>query len=378
MAAVSAYNGLPRRHTGCSPESLWRSLRPAEPRWRHRTIKATIGDRPEITDAEWLKFLDDAAIVDAQAYADATMSVQENLVGLQKLLHSQQERRAMKRRIGYSRNSKRNDVVQLLSGDRVLARSTQYVSAAGHGKFDSTSDGLKEYTVLSVSGDIALLQDESTGQQCSRHVTLLKVMPKVLQPAAVEDLPSPKTKQLIEDMPQVGPFYKVRAEADGGCLFRSMVMGQQHLGGIHACHLQDNKEAALAMRQQVVQHSKRWLQGLTAPELANTEELLKAELLDEPTWKHDAEWSWDTFHTWLEQPLTYATAYCIGLFSKLTGITVRVWQQRDEKLNMVWEEAGGGNGLLSLLRTGNHYDLLVPAQRFRARGKLAPKLCGYE
>ena len=119
---------------------------------------------------------------------------------------------------------------------------------------------------------------------------------------------------------------------DGGCLFRSMVMGQQHLGGIHACHLQDNKEAALAMRQQVVQHSKRWPQGLTAPELANTEELLKAELVDEPNWNHDAEWSWDTFHTWLEQPLTYATAYCIGIFSK----------------------------------------------RFRARGKLPPKLCGYD
>lgn len=254
LSAVTAYNQLPRRSTGVSPETLWRSLRPPQARWRQRSLTATTGEVTNITDAEWLAFLDEHAQLTPAAYAAAAQDFQKDLGELQNLLQSQAERSKLAQRVQRSKKTTKADTMPLLSGDIVLTRSTQYRSSCGHGKFESNADGLKTFRVLHISGQIAVLKDETTGAELQKHVSLLKAMPRVLPASCAEPMvTSPQTKRKLQELQCIGPFWLVTAEADGGCLFRSMAMGRQWLHGVRPHLLQDNKANAAQLRLDVVQ-----------------------------------------------------------------------------------------------------------------------------
>lgn len=369
LSAVTAYNQLPRRSTGVSPETLRRSLRPPQPRWRQRSLTATTGEVTNITDAEWLAFLDEHAQLTPDAYAAAAQDFQKDLGELQNLLQSQSERSKLAQRVQRSKKTTKADAMPLLSGDIVLTRSTQYRSSCGHGKFESNADGLKTFRVLSISGQIAVLQDETTGAELQKHISLLKAMPRVI-PASCEEplLTSPRTKRKLEELQCIGPFWLVTAEADGGCLFRSMAMGRQWLHGVRPHLLQDNKANAAQLRLDVVQFAKRFCAGQDADNLATLQALVEAELLDETMWDKDVPFDWARFWSFLEQPTAFAGHFALSMFSQMCHISVRVLQQHAETgaLLKVWEEEVDNRwhdtaGKLAFPRSnGNHFDLLVP------------------
>ena len=60
-AAVLAHNNKPDKVHNVSPETMWRTLRTAASRWRNAGVKEAIpGPKEELTEAEWLKYLDDS------------------------------------------------------------------------------------------------------------------------------------------------------------------------------------------------------------------------------------------------------------------------------------------------------------------------------
>ena len=68
----------------------------------------------------------------------------------------------MKRRLGYDHKKTTESNVTLLSGDRVICRSTQYVSSSGQGKFETGPGGVKEYRVLSNKRGIVEVEELGT------------------------------------------------------------------------------------------------------------------------------------------------------------------------------------------------------------------------
>ena len=54
MQALAAYNNLPRRELGLSPETLWRALRAPQPRMQHRAMRAVMGTASDDVQDFWL------------------------------------------------------------------------------------------------------------------------------------------------------------------------------------------------------------------------------------------------------------------------------------------------------------------------------------
>lgn len=152
MAATAAFNSMPRRPHNLAPETLWRALRPLHSQWRQKTVDLTLGRADAlVTDEEWLDILDEHAAVGAKVFQEATSKFAENLAELRTLFHDAQERHALNKRV---RGQKRKAPVQapIVTGDRVLRRSTQYRSHAGFGKFENDAEGLCDYKVVSFHG----------------------------------------------------------------------------------------------------------------------------------------------------------------------------------------------------------------------------------
>ena len=61
MAATIAVNNRPNSLTGVSPETLWRTMRPVQSRWRNLLLgEAVHGVKPELSAIEWHEYLNEA------------------------------------------------------------------------------------------------------------------------------------------------------------------------------------------------------------------------------------------------------------------------------------------------------------------------------
>ena len=139
-----------------------------------------------------------------------------------------------------------------------------------------------------------------------------------------------------------------------------------------ACYIQDNDAQAEEMRLQVVQRSQLFVQGCSPETLAMAQEAVLAELEDEPLWDHSIEFTWSRFFEFLRQPRSYSTSWCLGRPAELHSASLKVLQHQCvvkgdvvcDILEEAWTENGEGNpvrdSVIWLLRTGQHYDLLLP------------------
>ena len=83
-------------------------------------------------------------------------------------------------------------------------------------------------------------------------------------------------------------------------------------------------------------------------------------------------YTWRRFFEFLRQPRTYSTSWCLGRLAELHSASLKVLQQQCvvkgdvvcDILEEAWTENGEGNperdSVIWLLRTGQHYDLLLP------------------
>lgn len=217
-----------------------------------------------MTDEEWQSYLDKFADLSQKDFQTTVAAFEEKLQPLQELVESQQLRDQMARRVKKSRVNTATAPMKLLSGDRVLARSSQYRSKIGHGKFEVHGDGrLKEFIVQSITGSIATLKEQGSGSVVQKHESLLKVLPLAVEGDQTETTPwSPNAKMQLQALPTIDSWYVKEARGDGACLFRSLSMGLEALAGVAAHHVEDNEQRAFALRKRLVRYSELHLQGL--------------------------------------------------------------------------------------------------------------------
>ena len=124
----------------------------------------------------------------------------------------------------------------------------------------------------------------------------------------------------------------------------------------------DNTQQALELRQQLCHYSELLVQGMTSEEQEKAKNLLVVELLDDPFWKEKGcEFSWPKYHEYLKESKTTAGHYCIMLFAKMERTCLKVWQQNKKGHPVLqWTEESEGSSCMNLLRSGAHFDLLVP------------------
>ena len=116
-----------------------------------------------------------------------------------------------------------------------------------------------------------------------------------------------------------------------------------------------------------------WLSLVSSTEtLAMAQEAVLAELEDEPLWDHSIEFTWSRFFEFLRQPRSYSTSWCLGRLAELHSASLKVLQHQCvvkgdvvcDILEEAWNENGEDNpvrdSVIWLLRTGQHYDLLLP------------------
>ena len=367
MAACTAYNSLPRRPLGLAPETLWRALRPLESRWRNRTLKATVNaPAAEITDEEWLQILDEYQAAGEDVYKQATESFAQDLQSLQHLVSSAAARAQMARRV---KSRKRAAPIQapLVTGDRVLCKSTQYRSTTGFGKFECSGEGLRKYTVVSLSGGIATLQEPSTGNMLTRHESLLKIMPHAIKPGQCADkdevLPSPLTKKCTIELETLGPFWILRAKPDGACFYRACAMALQIRAGVHPAYVQDSDVRVEELRNELARFAELFLQGCSVEELAREQADVEAKLQDEPTWDASVPFTWPRFLDLLRYRLSYSSFWTVGKFVKKHQLTIQIVAKTEaaNDVTQLWnEDCPNSQGRIVLLKTLQHYDLLVP------------------
>jgi len=99
IAATIAVNNRPSRDTGVSPETVWRTMRPTQSRWRNRFLgEAVAGARSELTETEWLAYLDEAE----RKCSDQEMAnnIHAKVQPIREAIHSVTCRKEMQRRVG--------------------------------------------------------------------------------------------------------------------------------------------------------------------------------------------------------------------------------------------------------------------------------------
>ena len=155
-------------------------------------------------------------------------------------------------------------------------------------------------------------------------------------------------------------------------------MATQYLAGIAPQALVDDSAGAQAVCCQLMTHMQLWLRHLTAEEKKETVWKLASEMADDPLWAGSAagDWDWDRYFAYASQPRVYATYANIGAFVCYQGLTVEIYQEEADGLELIWSEPGIGDGgamrggPVRLLRSGTHFDLLVPRpMRHRLWGK---------
>ena len=116
---------------GVAPETLWRTMRPPESKWRHMSLKATIntGNVAQILDA-----LDHHAALDKNDYKKAADAFVASVAPVLAVVSSQRERerererKKMKRHVRVEAKQASGATVSVISGDRVLVKASQFAS----------------------------------------------------------------------------------------------------------------------------------------------------------------------------------------------------------------------------------------------------------
>lgn len=389
LAAVVAYNHMPQARFGAAPETLWRVLRPAHSRWRNLQIGNMLhGPNPGLTDEEWLKYLCAEDAIKEDHYKQAADKYHEALQPVQDAMASKHLRQNMQRAMRYNNKRTQSSDAPLLSGDRVIAKNTQYTTKTGKGKFETKDGEVREYIVLSVSQGFAQLEEIATGHRMMKHEANLKLMPSTLEhdDSNVCDMPLPHSATApgatCAKHAQIGPFLKIPTLPDGACLYRSFNLALQHMAGVGVENLVDDDSQAQAVRSRLLLHMQLWLRNLTPADRQEAEEKTAFEMSDDPTWLEERghEWNWDAYFAYAGKPKTFGTFANVASFVRYEGLTVEIHQPDDEgNPKLVWCEHGLGDGgawrggPVRLLRTGQHYDLLLPnVPSRRVRGKCPP------
>ena len=153
MPAVIEYNGMPSGKYGASPWTVLHALRPLTSRWRNASLQEVIfRKRPDVTEEQRLHFLDELVAVDLgpEPLRKATDTLQEKGGPIKEAKESQQLRTDMAIRLRYCHHQAASSEIMLLTGDRVICKSTQYVFKTGNNKFETTAEGVTENRVVSV------------------------------------------------------------------------------------------------------------------------------------------------------------------------------------------------------------------------------------
>ena len=172
LAATVAVNSRIHQRYGVSPESLWRTLRPTESRWKNLQLRGIIhGEAKPISEADWLRFLDESEAGLTPEHVQQAAEALHKAVGpISGALNNKKMREAMKRHLRYTRKRTHRSTMPLVSGDRVIARNSQYTTKTGRGKFETLGGEVREFTVLSVSQGFVSLKDNKTGALISPSI----------------------------------------------------------------------------------------------------------------------------------------------------------------------------------------------------------------
>ena len=136
------------------------------------------GPSPSMTDSEWLSFLEKSSNLDVDYFRKAADSYQASLEPIREAMASKQVRQAMQKKMKYVHKKAQTGEAPLLSGDRVIAKNSQYTTKTGCGKFETKDGHVREYTVLSVSQGFVQLQEQGTHDTTFKHEANLKLMPR--------------------------------------------------------------------------------------------------------------------------------------------------------------------------------------------------------
>ena len=89
------------------------------------------------------------------------------------------------------------------------------------------------------------------------------------------------------------------------------------------------------------------------------------EMQDDPARveTYGQHFSWHEYWSWAKKPGTYGTFANISSFCRMRDISVDVYAQEAGRKVCIWQERANADdaaaGPICLLRTGNHFDLLV-------------------
>ena len=145
-------------------------------------FQVTVGNASDntISDKEWLEFLDKNASLGVDDYKQACNAFVKAVEPVQEVVNSQQERNNLARRVRESKKKSQSSQVAIISGDRVLVKSSQYASTVGNGKFVCRDGNLAEFIVQKVSNVICELSEIGSGKLSIQHESMLKVLPNAL------------------------------------------------------------------------------------------------------------------------------------------------------------------------------------------------------
>ncbi|CAJ1444601.1 unnamed protein product [Effrenium voratum] len=363
--ATVAYNQKNLTTCDLPPETLWRLLRPQESRWRYFNLKAAAEAPATMTDGEWHAFLD-ATQWDKQSLQDRAKALHAVINPLRRAMQSKQLRAQMKTQMKWLRRKHKRAAMPLLAGDIVLSRATQYTTRCGPHKFETKGGGLRTWAVLQVRQGFVQVQDAATGEIAWRHDSHLKLMPRAV--AADNDNQNMSAMQSPETV--MPAWDVVRAAADGACLFRSLAMGCDAARGATAAALTDDAGSAAEMRETLLMHLECRADNAKNDDLISLQLQVEAEMLDDPIWMQDHAadaWSWPDYFAFMSRPGSYGTAVHLQTFVESHEMAIEVWENiaPHGKLTCTWREGEAFKKAVRLLRSGNHYDLLVPRRRLR-------------
>lgn len=318
-----------------------------------------------MTDGEWHAFLD-ATQWDKQSLQDRAKALHAVINPLRRAMQSKQLRAQMKTQMKWLRRKHKRAAMPLLAGDIVLSRATQYTTRCGPHKFETKGGGLRTWAVLQVRQGFVQVQDAATGEIAWRHDSHLKLMPRAV--AADNDNQNMSAMQSPETV--MPAWDVVRAAADGACLFRSLAMGCDAARGATAAALTDDAGSAAEMRETLLMHLECRADNAKNDDLISLQLQVEAEMLDDPIWMQDHAadaWSWPDYFAFMSRPGSYGTAVHLQTFVESHEMAIEVWENiaPHGKLTCTWREGEAFKKAVRLLRSGNHYDLLVPRRRLR-------------
>ena len=91
LSAVLAHNTRPDPALGASPETLWRTLRPALSRWRNLQLRTLLQTNAEpLSDEAWLEYLEQSDTLGPEDFRKAVEQVHSSLAPVQEAISDRQ------------------------------------------------------------------------------------------------------------------------------------------------------------------------------------------------------------------------------------------------------------------------------------------------